>query len=175
MGGTNILISGLPGVGKTTLIKKIAAHLSGMHPVGFYTTEIRKAGIRQGFELISLSGDKKLLAHSNLDTPHRVGKYGIDVAGFEAFLGTMQFQNVGAGLVIIDEIGKMECFSKKFRIIVKELLNSSRPVLATVALKGKGFITDVKGRKDVQIFTVTEENRDLLADRISLLFTEQQG
>ncbi|MCL4246135.1 MAG: hypothetical protein KJ002_13565, partial [Candidatus Dadabacteria bacterium] len=36
----NFLISGLPGIGKTTLVKKLAARLSPYNPQGFYTEEI---------------------------------------------------------------------------------------------------------------------------------------
>ncbi len=54
----NLLVTGLPGVGKTTLIKKLSEALKDFHPVGFYTEEIRERGERKGFELISLEGKK---------------------------------------------------------------------------------------------------------------------
>ena len=50
----NLLITGLPGVGKTTLIKKVWEELRHLHPVGFYTAEIREEVLRKGFELVSL-------------------------------------------------------------------------------------------------------------------------
>ena len=73
----NILITGLPGIGKTTLIKKLSEELRNFHPVGFYTAEIREEGIRNGFELISLDGRKGLLSHIDIKSPYRVGKYKI--------------------------------------------------------------------------------------------------
>ena len=69
----NILITELPGVGKTTLIVKIAEALKDFHPAGFYTTEIREEGMRKGFELISLDGRKGLLSHTDINNPDRVG------------------------------------------------------------------------------------------------------
>jgi len=75
----NILITGLPGTGKTTLLRKIAEELKPFHPVGFFTSEIREANTRKGFELRSLNGKKGLLAHVDITSPYRVGKYKVDV------------------------------------------------------------------------------------------------
>ncbi len=44
----NLLITGLPGIGKTTLIKKLSEELKVLHPAGFYTEEIREEGQRKG-------------------------------------------------------------------------------------------------------------------------------
>lgn len=53
----HILITGLPGVGKTTLIRKLVKHLAEHNPAGFYTEEIRDAqGTREGFRLVTLCG-----------------------------------------------------------------------------------------------------------------------
>ena len=159
----NILITGLPGCGKTTLIKKLADELREYGPAGFYTEEIRSHGARQGFKLCSL--DKKrtgVLAHVDLKGPNRVGKYGVDLEGFEHFLGTLPLLDPRPRLVIIDEIGKMECLSAKFRDLVASLLNAPVPVIATIALKAGGFIDEVKHRGDVHLYEITERNRDAL-------------
>ncbi|MEW6375549.1 MAG: NTPase [Thermodesulfobacteriota bacterium] len=158
----NILITGLPGVGKTTLIKKLSEELKHFHPVGFYTTEIREESIRKGFELTSLEGRKGLLSHKEINSPCRVGQYGVDIKGFEDFLGTISFFNPSARLIMIDEIGKMECYSEKFKKLLTEILDSEKWVMATIALKGSGLIAEVKERKDVQFFEITKRNRDVI-------------
>jgi nucleoside-triphosphatase len=164
----NILITGLPGVGKTTLIKNIGAALKGLRPVGFYTAEIREGGIRKGFELISLDGRKGLLSHTNIQGPHRVGKYKVDVKGFETFLGSIPLLNPSTRLIVIDEIGKMECYSDQFKNLLKAILDSEKCVIATIALKGSGIIEEIKKRKDVKLFEITRRNRDsLLSDILS--------
>jgi nucleoside-triphosphatase len=164
----NILIIGLPGVGKTTLIKNIVEALKDLRPVGFYTAEIREGGIRKGFELISLDGRKGLLSHTDIQSPHRVGKYKVDVKGFEALLGSIPLLHASTRLVIIDEIGKMECFSERFKECLIECLTSEKWVLATIALKGSGFIEEVKRRHDIKLFEITQRNRDfLLSDILS--------
>jgi len=164
----NILITGLPGVGKTTLIKNIGAALKGLRPVGFYTAEIREGGIRKGFELISLDGRKGLLSHTNIQGPHRVGKYKVDVKRFETFLGSIPLLNPSTRLIVIDEIGKMECYSDQFKNLLKAILDSEKCVIATIALKGSGIIEEIKKRKDVKLFEITRRNRDsLLFDILS--------
>jgi nucleoside-triphosphatase len=158
----NILITGLPGVGKTTLIKNIAEALKGLRPVGFYTAEIREGGRRKGFELISLDGRRGLLSRTDIRSPHRVGTYGVDVKGFEVFLTFLPLLNPSTRLVIIDEIGKMECFSEQFKECLIECLNSEKWVLATIAQKGSGFIEEIKRRHDVTLFEITQRNRNAL-------------
>ncbi len=171
MGSTlkNILITGLPGVGKTTIVKRLAEKVQDLHPAGFYTLEIRVKGHRQGFELVSLDGKREALSHVNFRSPHRVGKYKVDVGRFEDFLASISFRDPFVGLIIIDEIGKMECFSEKFRRLLIELLDSEKWVIATIALQGTGLIDEVKRRDDVKIYEVTEKNRDSI---VSLILDE---
>jgi nucleoside-triphosphatase len=158
----NLLITGLPGVGKTTLIKKLYELLQNLHPVGFFTEEIREEGVRKGFELISLNGTRGILSHKNIRTPFRVGEYKVDIKSFEDFLGSISFFNTLTRLIIIDEIGKMECFSDQFKKLLKEVLDSEKWVIGTIASKGSGFIAEIKGRKDVKILEITKKNRDFL-------------
>jgi nucleoside-triphosphatase len=157
----NILLTGIPGIGKTTLIKKIADQVNELHPVGFYTAEIRERGLRKGFELISLAGRTGLLSHTAIKSPFRVGKYGVDLKGFEEFLASLSLPD-SAKVVVIDEIGKMECFSEKFRTLITGILDSDRLLIATVSLKGSGFIAEIKKRDDVKLIEISEENRDSL-------------
>jgi nucleoside-triphosphatase len=158
----NILITGQPGIGKTTFIKKLAEELKDLRPSGFYTTEIREAGIRKGFELISFDGNKGILSHVDIKSPYRVSKYGVDVEGFENFLDSMELVDLTTPIVVIDEIGKMECLSEKFRLLVKDILDSDKLLVATIALKGSGMIADVKKRDDVKLFQMNMENREYL-------------
>jgi nucleoside-triphosphatase len=162
----NILITGRPGVGKSTLIKRLFDESAHFYPVGFYTAEIREGGARCGFELDDFHGHKGLLAHIRVKTAYRVGKYGVDIEGFERYLDTIEFKKAGCRLVVIDEIGKMESLSGKFLALINELLDSEKTVIATVALVGGGIISEVKRRQDARIFQVTVGNRDSLASEI---------
>jgi len=162
----NILITGVPGIGKTTIIKKLADALNDLHPAGFYTLEIREGGVRKGFELVSLEGRKGILSHERIRSTHRVGKYGVDVKEFDVFLSYIPFFSEETGLIVIDEIGKMESLSNKFTALVREILGSEKPVIATIALKGGGIISEIKKRSDVQVFEISRENRDELTPEI---------
>ena len=91
----------------------------------------------------------------------------MDVKGFEDFLGLISFFNPSARLIIIDEIGKMECLSVRFQKILKEILDSEKCMIATIALKGSGLIAEIKERTDVKLFEITKKNRDSLLKEIS--------
>lgn len=106
-----LLITGLPGVGKTTLVRKLAARLGPLRPVGFFTEEVREGGVRKGFEWVGFDGRRGTLAHVRFSSRYRVGKYRVNVDGFERFLEGVPFLAPDTKLVVIDEIGKMECFS----------------------------------------------------------------
>ena len=164
--GEHILITGLPGSGKTTLFRRLVDELQHLNPVGFYTSEIRKSGTRQGFNLKGLDGRTGVLAHVEFRTGFRVGKYGVDVNGFEAFLNGIPLLDPETGPVMIDEIGKMECLSNRFTEIMKDVLSSEKQLIATIAQKGGGLIADLKKRSDVQLFTRARENQGILVEQI---------
>lgn len=168
----NILITGAPGIGKTTLIKKISHGLQHLHPAGFFTEEIRVGGVRKGFSLVSLDGRRATLSHTDIASRYKVGRYGVDVAAFDDFLDHISFFAPDAGAIIIDEIGKMECISDKFNRLLKRILEQERPVIAAVSGKGKGVIEEIKKRTDIELYVMTENNRNsLLPEIVSLLLS----
>jgi nucleoside-triphosphatase len=164
--GEHILITGAPGSGKTTLFRRLVDELQHLNPVGFYTSEIRKGGKRLGFNLCGIDGRTGMLAHVELRTGFQVGKYGVDVDGFEAFLNGMSLLGPQTGPVMIDEIGKMECLSRRFGEMIADILDSEMQLIATIALKGGGLIANLKKRFDAQLFTLTRDNQDILFDQI---------
>jgi nucleoside-triphosphatase len=168
----NILITGPPAIGKTTLVKRLFDRLTDFHPSGFYTEEIRGKGRRNGFRLKSSEGVEGILSHVDIQSPYRVSKYGVDIHGFEKFLDKIRLDSPIARLVIIDEIGKMECYSKKFIQIMHHLLDSRLPVIATIALKGGGFIADVRERADIEWYELTRSNRNRALEDIINRFTD---
>jgi nucleoside-triphosphatase len=162
----HILITGPPGIGKTTLIKRISHDLRNLNPAGFYTEEIRVEGTRKGFSLVSLDGSSGVLSHTDIASRYRVGKYGVDIAAFEDFLDHIAFSNPDTGAIIIDEIGKMECISDRFKRLLKTILEQEMPVIATIASKGEGIIKEIKKRDDVELFVMTQNNRNSLLQEI---------
>jgi nucleoside-triphosphatase len=110
-----ILLTGRPGCGKTTLIRIVISQVS--EPIaGFYTQEIRSAGERVGFKLLTIAGQQRVFAHVEIRSSHRIGKYGVDITILDELAVPELYQGVeGNGLVIIDEIGPMEMLSPRFR------------------------------------------------------------
>ena len=164
----NVLLTGPPGCGKTTVIRRVVERSGERRLAGFYTQEIRQHGQRVGFEAIGLNGQTTTLAHVDFRSPHRVGRYGVDLGGFEAIVQAELARPAGCvDVFVIDEIGKMECLSGVFVEAVTRVLDSPVPILATVAAKGGGFIAAVRGRPDVEVITVCTSNRDRLAEELA--------
>ena len=169
MSAKNICLIGRPGVGKTTIVKRLVGFLGPEALAGFYTAEIRVRGQRHGFQAVTLSGQETVLAHVSIKSRPRVGRYGVDVPAFEKLV--LPELSRPADLMLIDEIGKMECFSQAFVSAVRRLLDGPVPVVATVAATGGGFIAEAKGRSDVEMLQVTHDNRDALPQTIARMLT----
>lgn len=167
------MITGLPGSGKTRLFKRLVHALRHFNPAGFYTSEIREGGTRKGFGLKSLDGRSGVLAHVGFRTGYRVGKYEVDLAGFEAFLAPLSFLDPQTGLIMIDEIGKMECLSAAFQIWIRQVFDSPKPIVATIAERGGGPIAELKKRSEVRLFTLTRENQEEVFVKICSLLSGQ--
>jgi nucleoside-triphosphatase len=162
-----LFLTGNPGVGKTTLIRAIVERLEEVTCAGFYTEEKRQRGQRIGFRVITLDGQEGSLASLGRENP-TVGKYSIHVQEFEKLvLPNLDPARTPADLYVIDEIGKMELFSRHFRNRIIELLAQPTNLLATIAKRGKGFIEQIKGRTDVEIIEVTRKNRDELPEELA--------
>jgi nucleoside-triphosphatase len=137
----------------------------GLSISGFYTEEIRAGSVRRGFRLVTFEGEEAVIAHVDLPPP-RVSKYGVNVAAIDRFAARLRDVRDPSAIYLVDEIGKMECMSAVFVGAIKRLLESGRPLVATVAQRGGGFIDDVKRLPDAELWVVTHASRDLLPARI---------
>lgn len=157
----NILVTGPPRIGKSTLIERIVSRIQG--PVtGFFTREIRERGKRVGFSIVTLDGKTGVLAHQDIKGPFSVGRYGVNLKDIDQVAVPSMRPSGSEVIVVIDEIGKMECLSSLFRASLITVLDSENPVIGSIALKGGPFIEKVKGRKDISLIEVTQKNRDEL-------------
>ena len=152
------LLTGKPGTGKTSLIKQAIAELRGKAG-GFYTEEIRRGGIREGFRLVTLDGQETILAHINIHSPHRVGKYGVDTDSLDR-VGVCALNQAAeeCNLIVVDEIGRMELFSTNFREAVWQIINSGKKVLGTIMFKANPWADRIKHQPQVNVVEVTRAN-----------------
>ncbi len=175
-GTKNVLITGPPGVGKTTVIKKLSRGLNG-GTCGFYTREIRDGGKRVGFELVSLKEDRReTLASVDFNTSYRVGRYGVKPSRLEPFLEEIEnnlHEEREVICFLLDEIGKMELFSQKFRRTVMQVLDSRFPVVATIMSSSHRYADAIKSREDTRLVEVSRENRDELPGKLLKVVREQ--
>jgi nucleoside-triphosphatase len=162
-----LLLTGPPGIGKTTVIQKV---LSGIDigAGGFYTHEIRRGGRRVGFSLKTLEGEEGILAHIDNRGGHRVGRYGVDIDHFESMvLPVLERALREQELIVIDEIGTMELFSQAFQEMVMRILDQDERHLLGVIHQGRDpFAMSVKRRGDVELIAVSYANRDDLPQQI---------
>jgi nucleoside-triphosphatase len=167
-----LLLTGNPGVGKTTVLMKTVDALKerGVCVGGMISREAREGGARVGFELLDLSsGRRGWLAHVNQKSGPRVGRYGVnmkDLNDVGAQAVTDAVENCDA--IAIDEIGPMELFSARFKDAVRKALESRKLVMAVVHWKASDrLIWEAKSREDAETFTVTYGNRDGLPEALA--------
>jgi nucleoside-triphosphatase len=165
-----ILLTGRPGCGKTTLIKRVVDELA-LPAGGFYTEEVRHRGERVGFKMFTLDDREALLAHVDFKTPQRVGKYGLDLSALETVgVAALREAMRARQLVVLDEIGPMELRSAVFRDVVNEIFEIGVPVLATITARPFPFTNALKKRSDVNVIEVRANNREQLVSKLSAQF-----
>lgn len=157
-----LLLTGRPGVGKTTAIRRVAERLAGRSVAGFVTEEERDAsGRRTGFAAVPVADDRRItIASVDFEGDPRVGRYGVDVGSIDRLVDETLDPDADVDVWLIDEIGRMECLSERFVETTRRILDGPAPVVATIGRRGGGFIAEVKRRGDAVVGEVTEGNRD---------------
>lgn len=164
----NLLITGASGSDKTTLIRKLSEVFKEFNPAGFYTGQISEDGVQTGTYVAALFGDSRVFSHVTVKSKYAVGRFRVDMKGFETLLESVFSKDRKTGLYLIDEIGRMECLSKKFCKYINEFMDSERPFVASIADKGTGIISEIRKRSDVKLHEVTLENQDLKLKELTM-------
>lgn len=164
--GRTLILTGRPGIGKTTIIKAVIAQLAD-RAGGFYTEEILGAGGRKGFRLITLAGRSDVIAHIDIRSRSQVGRYGVKVEVIDRVgAGAIQAAVEHNPIVIIDEIGKMELFSSPFQGAVLKAVSSPKCVLATAMLDEHPWVAALKSLPQVTTWEVNKVNRSEMVARV---------
>ena len=156
-----MLVEARPGAGKTTAAIGLADRLraAGLPLAGFFTEEIREGRRRVGFRIETFEGERGVLAHVDLRGRPRVGKYGVDLEAFER-LALPAVEPPAGGAAVIDELGKMELASARFRDAMTALFDADIPLVATVHAFRHPFTDELKRRADVEVVRLSKANRD---------------
>uniref|UniRef100_A0A131XH92 AAA+ ATPase domain-containing protein n=1 Tax=Hyalomma excavatum TaxID=257692 RepID=A0A131XH92_9ACAR len=171
-----IVLTGSPGVGKTTIVKNAVKALAdqGIAVSGFYTTELREDGNRVGFDVVTIDGKRAPLARLREMCPGGkgpfVGKYCVTVQAFES-IALDSLKKTHCDVLVIDEVGKMELFSKPFENQVAELIsNESNCILTTVPVSTGTLclplVDQIKSHKCARVLNVNRSNRDRLVNEV---------
>ena len=171
---TVIVLTGAPGVGKTTALIRVAQALNerGVKVGGIVSRELRtnNNNMRIGVEFINLgTNDRNVLASITGNGP-KVGKYFVNIAGcrFAAERLTNAVRN--SDVIICDEIGPMEVKSREFIDSVKNLLDVDKKVIVVVHQKLQHLLADEFRNKSSLLIKLNLENREkvneILLDRL---------
>jgi len=176
----HLLIVGRPGVGKTTLVKRLAQSLQGRAIDGFLTEEYRDEHQRVGFWLSPLDGRQILLAHRRMEQGSRVGPYRVNLAVLDDVAVPIIERAIQQAFVLfIDELGRMELCSKRFEQAVQRAFDRGPSVVATASVTPLPFLQTIKQRKDIEIIPLTPVNRraveEELAARLEALCAEDDA
>jgi len=160
----NYLITGLPGVGKTTILKELGA-LLGDRASGFLTIEVKEGKKRIGFDIQTFDGHSGIFARESLPSRFHIGRYGVDLDSFER-IAIPALKPILNKILIIDEIGKMELRSNRFRDALLHALDSDSPLVAAIMQSENSFANSIKARSDCKLIEATLKNREYLPERI---------
>ncbi len=166
--GKTLLLTGDPGCGKTTIIRKVIAKL-GKRAGGFYTEEIVGPGGRKGFNLITLEGRQVILSHKDYDGPQypQIGRYGVDIKALDQVgVAALKKAQTQGQIVIVDEIGKMELLSPLFQEILLGIILGPNLVLGTIFAKPHPHGDIFKSLAQVTLWEVEDRNRNELPEKV---------
>jgi nucleoside-triphosphatase len=163
-------LTGQPGIGKTTIVERLASHFSshGVRIGGFTTSEVRESGQRVGFKIADLSSRHSgwLSRKDNGEGP-RIGSYRVITEDLEKF-GVTSLERAIAdpvNLILIDEIGPMEMTSASFRRSITRVFSAHKPTLATVKLGSR--YPEVENVRDSCLqFEITFASRDSIYQKL---------
>ena len=170
-----ILVTGPPGIGKTSILLRTVKELKQNYTVGgMVCHEVREGGLRVGFEVMDLSTEQRgWLAHVNQITGPSIGRYHVnlidlDVVGAGSIIDAIH----NADVLVIDEIGPMELLSSAFSKALLQAVQSSKPLLGTIHYRFNNIIIKrIKVREDTEIINVTRENRSTLHKAVAYKIT----
>ncbi|MGC8935553.1 MAG: NTPase [Thermoproteota archaeon] len=160
-----IFLTGFPRSGKSTVLIKAVELLrtKGLKVGGIATPEIVESKRRVGFYVKDIySGETEVFASINFKFEPRLGKYGVNISAFDRVaIKAIDFAVENCDIVCVDEIGKMEFFSKRFKDKIRSLMLLDKPI---VAVLHRDFVSQFE--RYGEVIEVTPANREKLPEEL---------
>jgi nucleoside-triphosphatase len=169
-----LLLAGRPGVGKTTVVRRLLSLLQreGVEVGGFTTAEFREGGRRAGFTVEAVDGTTAVLARAGWKSEVRVGRYGVDLSAMQRVaIPALSRAAARRAVVVIDELGRMELASPGFVDAVSQIFAAEISVVATVHVSSHPFTDALKARPGIELVHVTRENREVVPGQLAARLT----
>ncbi|MGI6011075.1 MAG: molybdopterin-guanine dinucleotide biosynthesis protein B [Ruminococcus sp.] len=165
-GRKHIFLTGKKQAGKSTILKR-ALKEKGKEVCGYYTLPYEINGVRKGFYLHSIKEMEEFENDSPISV--RAGKH-------QSYPLTETFETLGTAVLrgalqsdewmIADEVGKLERDAVSFQQAFFQCLDQKSLVLGVLQDTDTPFVNAIKERPDVEVWTVTEENRERVYQRL---------
>ena len=159
----HLFLTGAKQVGKSTVLRRL---LEGRDArIGGFRTQ--RVGVPEGADIYMLPpvGEPAFLEENILFRRRRGQTIG-DNTAFDR-LGAFLLDSLpGADLILMDELGPNEATAWGFQRAVENALDSGAPVYGILQMADSAFLDRIAARGDVQVVTVTEENRDALPQEL---------
>lgn len=183
----NILLTGKPRIGKSTILSKFIDTYPNQVG-GFVAEEIRdENNNRVGFKFVTIDGRSAVFAHkTDIDSPHTIGSYHVDLNVINSFAVPELKQAAQEDkLILIDEIGRMQNFSNDFMQTIVKILDENIPFVGTIVKESEPWSMPIRSHDKALLIEVNKATRDALPevlvqyytqkDKISKLTPEQQN
>lgn len=166
--GKSLLLTGSTGIGKTTIIRKVADAL-GDRAGGFYTEELLAPGGRHGFKLTTLSGKTVPIAHKDLKPPKypQEGRFGVDTRALEK-VGVRALEKAMEEnrIVVVDGINLVTLYSKRFLDVLMGGVLGGAHIVGTLMDKSHPEADAFRYISKISIWEVDRRNRDIMHKQV---------
>jgi nucleoside-triphosphatase len=162
---TSIILTGAPGIGKTTIVMDVAQKLKarGVRIGGVASREVRTNNVRIGFEFIDLAtNDRDVLASVTGNGP-RVGKYFVNLTGCRFAADRVKNALINSDVIICDEVGPMELKSNEFIDTVRYLLKTDKKAIVVIHQKLEHPLIREFREKPNSLININIGNREKVA------------